>query len=113
MENKKWYAVVRLDDCADWGTGSYALEEAKEIAEANGPDYYIAVIEEGADPICTEEINRAYRIKPEFADQWFTYWDGDEEDLIIDQRELQRLAGEWGKPLYKLLDQVEAAGWIE
>lgn len=55
MEKHYWYAVMRDDVDADWGTGSYDLAEAKRILE-NYPDGYIAVIEEGDDPICIEEI---------------------------------------------------------
>lgn len=55
-----WYAVLRDEDDNDWGTGSRDLAEAEEKARwyrANGyPAAYIAVIADGADPICTAEI---------------------------------------------------------
>ena len=57
MENKYWYAVMRDADDKDWGTGSYNYEEAVEMAQQYIPDGgYIAVIKEGNDPICVEEI---------------------------------------------------------
>ena len=56
MEKKLWYAVMRDDEDNDWGTGSYNLEEAKEMVKAY-PEGYIAVIDEGdGDPICVDEI---------------------------------------------------------
>lgn len=55
-----WYAVLRDEDDNDWGTGSNDLSEAEDKARwyrANGyPAAYIAVIADGADPICTAEI---------------------------------------------------------
>ena len=54
-----WYAVMydRQDD--DWSTGTYDLSEA--IAKVKGlrseyPDAYIAVIREGRNPVCIDEI---------------------------------------------------------
>ena len=55
MDNNYWYAVMKDNDDADWGYGSYSLDEAKEMVK-NYPDGYIAVIDEGNDPICIEEI---------------------------------------------------------
>ena len=55
MANNYWYAVMMSNDDTDWGTGSYSLDEAKEMVK-NYPDGYIAVIDEGSDPICIEEI---------------------------------------------------------
>ena len=55
MENNYWYAVMRDNDDDDWGTGSYSLDEAKEMVKKY-PDGYIAVIDEGNDPICVREI---------------------------------------------------------
>lgn len=57
MENKFWYAVMRYRDDDDWGTGSYDLDEAKEMCRKY-PEGYIAVIKEGVDPICVEEIEQ-------------------------------------------------------
>ena len=53
--NKYWYAVMVDDDDIDWGTGSYDLDEAMEMVKKY-PEGYIAVIEEGNDPICVDEI---------------------------------------------------------
>lgn len=55
-ENKMWYAVLRDREDNDWGTGSYDLEEAKQMCKDLGKEAYIAVIEEGNDPVCIEEI---------------------------------------------------------
>lgn len=60
MTNNYWYAILMDNDDNDWGTGSYDLAEAKsEVAryKAMGyPNAYIAVIDEGGDPICVEVI---------------------------------------------------------
>lgn len=57
MENKLWYAVMRDNDDNDWGSGSYDYDEAVEMVQKYIQDGgYIAVIEEGNDPICVEEI---------------------------------------------------------
>lgn len=55
MEKNYWYAVMKDNEDNDWGTGSFDLEEAREMVKAY-PEGYIAVIEEGNDPICVEEI---------------------------------------------------------
>lgn len=59
MENKKWYAVICNND-ADWGDGSNDLSTAIDMARryrVNGYlDAYIAVIDDGNDPICIAEI---------------------------------------------------------
>lgn len=53
-----WYAVMKDADDNDWGYGSYDKDEAIKMAKAfNSPDAYIAVIEEGNDPICVDEIH--------------------------------------------------------
>lgn len=57
MDKSYWYAVMQDDDDNDWGYGSYDLEEAKRMAEEFA-DGYIAVIDEGADPVCIDEIRR-------------------------------------------------------
>lgn len=54
----KWYAVMRDRDDQDWGYGSHDLEEAKEMARKMGPDAYIAVINEGNDAVCVDEIDQ-------------------------------------------------------
>lgn len=55
MEYKYWYAVMRDNDDTDWGYGSYDLDQAKEMVK-KFPEGYIAVIDEGPDPVCVEEI---------------------------------------------------------
>lgn len=61
MENngKLWYAVMTDDQDQDWGTGSYDLAEATAKVKSlldEYPDAYIAVIQEGKNPICIDEI---------------------------------------------------------
>lgn len=60
---KYWYAVmIDRDDC-DWGTGSFYMETAKEMA-THYDNGFIAVIDGGydengnatTDPICVDEI---------------------------------------------------------
>ncbi len=57
---KIWYAVMMNNEDNDWGTGSYNLDEAvkmaKQYRESGEKDAYIAVIEDGDDPICVDEI---------------------------------------------------------
>ena len=56
MEKKLWYAVMRDREDNDWGTGSYNLEEAREMVKRY-PEGYIAEIDEGdGDPNCVDEI---------------------------------------------------------
>lgn len=55
---KLWYAVLRDKEDNDWGYGSFNRREAEKMAQEMGPDAYIAVIEEGSDPICIEEISQ-------------------------------------------------------
>lgn len=55
-----WYAVMRDRDDNDWGYGSYDLEEAKQmLKDMESDEAFIAVIEEGNDPICIEELTQA------------------------------------------------------
>lgn len=54
-----WYAVLMDKEDNDWGYGSYNLDTAKEMVRKNldeHPEAYIAVIEEGSDPVCVDEI---------------------------------------------------------
>ena len=55
-----WYAVLREQDDHDWGTGSEFYGEAvamvKKLHQDGYQDAYIAVIEDGPDPICINEI---------------------------------------------------------
>lgn len=61
MEQKLWYAVLVDADDNDWGYGSEDLDEAKQLVMDRldiYPDAYIAVIQEGDDPICVGEIHQ-------------------------------------------------------
>lgn len=55
-----WYAVMMDNEDNDWGYGSRDLAEAKAMVarlQAQGyGDAYIAVIDEGGDPTCVDEI---------------------------------------------------------
>lgn len=50
-----WYAVLTDKDDNDWGTGSYDMQTAFDMARDMGAQY-VAVIDKGGDPICTEII---------------------------------------------------------
>lgn len=57
-ENAIWYAVQR-DTEDDWGSGSYSLDEAMQMLRKlreDYPDALVAVIRQGGDPICIDEI---------------------------------------------------------
>ena len=61
LEKKLWYAIQIGADDNDWGYGFETMEEAEakaqEIAQDHPEDLVrIAVIEEGNDPICVDEI---------------------------------------------------------
>ena len=61
FEKKLWYAIQIGADDNDWGYGFETMEEAEakaqEIAQDHPEDLVrIAVIEEGNDPICIDEI---------------------------------------------------------
>ena len=60
MKNNMWYAVMMDNEDTDWGTGSDDMEKAIEMAKearANGhEDAYVAVIDDGDDPTCVDEI---------------------------------------------------------
>lgn len=63
-----WYAVMRDREDNDWGYGSDDLRQAERMALDMGPEAYIAVIEEGDDPICIREITKdEFEIKREYA----------------------------------------------
>lgn len=54
-----WYALMTGPDDDDWGTGTYDREEAiARLHDMRGdyPDAYIAVIQEGENPTCIDEI---------------------------------------------------------
>lgn len=55
---KLWYAVLRDREDNDWGYGSYDRKEAEKMALDMGAEAYIAVIEDGDNPICVEEIDQ-------------------------------------------------------
>ena len=56
-----WYAVMTDADDQDLGTGSYILDEARDMVQRNRdiyPDGYIAVIDESThSPVCIDEIH--------------------------------------------------------
>lgn len=52
---KIWYAVMMDKEDTDWGTGSHDLDEAMDMARRMGAES-IAVIEDGTDPVCIDEI---------------------------------------------------------
>ena len=57
---KLWYAIMRDSEDNDWGYGSNdkgeAIRKALDMMEDN-PEVYIAVISDGDDPICIDEIH--------------------------------------------------------
>ena len=56
---KLWYAVMRDKDDDDWGYGSRNRTKALEMLRDKRdiyPDAYIAVIEDGDDPVCIDEF---------------------------------------------------------
>lgn len=55
LENKYWYAVMTDNEDNDWGYGSFDLDEAIAMV-AKYPEGYIAVIDDGDDPVCVREI---------------------------------------------------------
>lgn len=56
-ETKIWYAVMMDADDNDWGHGSFDLEEAKRMVKPYlSKGGYIAVIDDGDDPVCIDEI---------------------------------------------------------
>lgn len=69
IEWRLWYAVEIDHEDADWGTGSYDLEEAKKMAEEMGA-VYIAVIKQGVDPVCVDGISLydSFRVSAVFND---------------------------------------------
>lgn len=62
-ESKLWYAVMRDRDDIDWGTGSYDLDEARELMndwrKEGWPNAYIAVIDESGElgAVCVDEYH--------------------------------------------------------
>ena len=60
MKLNFWYAVLK-DEKDEWWTGSTDLEEAKQMAIENGPNSFIAVIDDFTDhfnPVCIKEIHQ-------------------------------------------------------
>ena len=54
---KIWYAVMSDSEDNDWGTGSFDYGEALEMVKPFISDGgYIAVIDDGDDPICIDII---------------------------------------------------------
>ena len=59
MSDRKWYAVMRDRADDDWGYGSHDIDEAKQmLTEEESGEAYIAVIAEGENPVCIDEILR-------------------------------------------------------
>lgn len=62
--HRLWYAVMRDGEDTDWGTGSRykgeALAMARKLRDADTPDAYIAVIDDGDTPVCIDEIHYIY-----------------------------------------------------
>lgn len=86
-EMKMWYAVLQDADDNDWGTGSFCLSEAFCMARRYGPNAYIAVIEDGENPVCVEEIHDIPE-EPDFEDMPLNDWtDGQLMTWIDDQVE--------------------------
>ena len=56
MKEKTWFAVMSDVNDDDWGTGSFDLETAKEMARDMGKDAYIAVIADGRNHVCIGTI---------------------------------------------------------
>ena len=59
-ENPIWYAVMADHEDTDWGYGSSSYAKAvtmcKDMREDGHPDAFIAVIDDGNDPTCIDEI---------------------------------------------------------
>lgn len=54
---KIWYAVMSDPEDNDWGTGSFDYAEALEMVQPFVSDGgYIAVIDDGDNPICIDTI---------------------------------------------------------
>ena len=53
---KYWYAVMCDNDDNDWGTGSNNYDTALEMVQQYLPEGYIAIIDDGADPVCVREV---------------------------------------------------------
>lgn len=63
-----FYAVLEDRNDNDWGYGSDNLRQAERMALDMGPEAYIAVIEEGNDPICVREITKdEFEIRTKYA----------------------------------------------
>lgn len=57
MKERLWCAVCTYPDDNDWGWGAYSLARALKMVRPYIRDGgYIAVISEGNDPICVQEI---------------------------------------------------------
>jgi len=65
MEHNYWYATMQDSEDADWGSGSFSLDTAKDTVqkwrEGDYPDAYIAVIDVTSDnpnhQFCVDEIH--------------------------------------------------------
>lgn len=112
-----WYAVEMDEDDNDWGTGSYSLKEAKEMAEHMGAKY-VAVID-GSE--CVQVIE----MEPEpkrYVESYKTYKDGSyQSDADGQGFEAKNDAEAWEKVITNeketlrwdyTVDSVEIAGSI-
>ena len=55
---KKWYAVKKDRNDQDITNGSRDRAEAERMARALGKDAYIAIIDDGVEPVCVGEITQ-------------------------------------------------------
>lgn len=99
-----WYAVEMDEDDNDWGTGSYSLEEAKEMAERMDAKY-IAVID-GSE--CVEVIEMDPEPK-RYVESYKTYKDGSyQSDADGQGFEAKNDAEAWGMVI---ANEKETMGW--
>lgn len=59
MARRIWFAIMMNNEDNDWGYGSVDKAQALQMLETtreDHPDAYIAVIDDGDDPVCIKEI---------------------------------------------------------
>ena len=107
-----WYAVMTDNNDSDWGTGSYDLEEAKAMARNYGKEAFIAVIEEGNDPVCIEEIRDIEEEK-----ELFNSFDSDISFTDVEEARnyfMQDETAEWfGEEEKQFNDELEACETLD
>ncbi len=63
----RWYAVMIDRDDQDWSVGSYdrdeAISKARQWRQAGFAEAYVALIEDGKDPVCIEEITEIEEVE--------------------------------------------------